>query len=427
MFRERAYGIISRMKNTLVSFLILLVGTSVFADIIPFVNPDPQTPVIEKNGIRGWIRGDRTEFAVGETAVFSFTVPTNATKVALRRFGDDRVEEKFEIGAVTDKGIAYASKLDKPGTVSVELTCDQGSMILGAVFGLNGIRGATAGRPADFDAYWDGLRAQAQTAAKSARVESYKNRNDGFTVTAPCGAKMPMTAGYSVPADAAPKSCTALIEFPGYCPTESAGVPPAMKGRIWMNFNPHGSPIGHDPAFYENFAVTNHLQNYGFERDLNEKRETSYFHDMVLRLLTTLAFVKTLPQWNGRIEVAGGSQGGFLSLLAASLDPSVRKVNAMMPWLCDFDSERVGYHGGWHPEYTDAMAYYFPLYHIRNIRADEVSLTAGLADTICAPYGIIAVYNELPCPKSIELYQGSGHCIPSMNAKLNVKRHSAND
>ena len=380
------------------------------------------TPVIKQGALRGWIRGDRTEFAVGEKAVFCFSVPTNAAKVALHRFGDDLIDERYVVDAVTEEGLVLEAKMDKPGVLSVELTCDKGAMTLSAVVGLDSIRGVTTGRPADFDEFWAGLRAQAQAAVVGTKVESWQKRKDGFTVTIPCGAKMPMTAGYSVPADAAPKSCTACLSFPGYNATQSAGVPLAMKGKILLDFNPHGTPIGRDYAFYENFAVTNRIQNYGFERNLNENRETSYFHDMALRLLTALEFVKTLPQWNGRIEVSGGSQGGYLSLLAAALDPSVKKVNAMMPWLCDFDSDRNGYRGGWHPYYTDAMAYYFPLYHVRNIRAEEVSLTAGLADTTCTPYGIIALYNALACPKSLQLFQGAWHCGPSRNARLDVKR-----
>lgn len=381
---------------------------------------DAQTPVIAQGPLRGWIRGDRSEFAVGEKIEFCFSVPTNAAKVALYRFGDDLVEERYAVDAVTDAGIVLATQLAKPGVVSVELSCDRGALTLSAVVGFDAIRGATAGRPADFDDYWAGLRAQAKASVVNAEVTPWKAGRSGFTVTVPCGAKAPMTAGFSVRADAAPKSCTARLTFPGYNPMHASSVPSASQGLIVLDFNPHGSPLGRKPEFYARFAETNRIQSYGFERELNADRETSYFHDMSLRLLTALEFVKTLPQWNGRIEVVGGSQGGFLALLAAANEPAVKKVDAVMPWLCDFDSGRAGYRGGWHPYYTDAMAYYFPLYHLPNVRAEQVVLTAGLADTTCTPYGIIAAYHALGCPKTLHLLQGVGHCGSSRNPRLDV-------
>lgn len=365
----------------------------------------------------GWLADGKTAFVVGDTVGFRFHV-SEPGEVTLHRFGDDRVDEFHKIAADAEGDIALDVVASKPGVVSVEAKTPKGALTLAAVVAFDGIRGKVA-RPDDFDAFWAEMR---KTAAAGLDRAELKPMGKGFAVTMPCGAAMPMTGGFSVPADAGKGSCTAVMSFPGYNATASAGVPPPLKGKIMFDFNPHGTPLGMPGAFYEEFAKTNGIANYGFEADRNLSRETTYFHDMALRLLAAVAFVKSRPEWNGRIEVNGGSQGGFLSLLAAALEPSVKKVDALYPWMCDLDSDVSGYYGGWHPHYTPALAYYFPLNHAASVRAEKVNLTIGLADTTCTPYGIIALYNELAVPKSVKVYQAAWHCGPSRNAKLDFSR-----
>ncbi|NMA46826.1 MAG: hypothetical protein GX945_09725, partial [Lentisphaerae bacterium] len=55
-----------------------------------------------------------------------------------------------------------------------------------------------------------------------------------------------------------------------------------------------------------------------------------------LRVMRSLDFVKTLPEWNGRdLIVVGSSQGGGQAIAAAGLDPQVTLCVAAVPALSD--------------------------------------------------------------------------------------------
>lgn len=369
----------------------------------------------------GWIDGGKTAFEKGEKIRFRFHANADVKELSFHRWGDDRIDETVTAANDGTGDLVYETSMAKPGAVSVEAKFPQGMLMLSAMVAFEEIKGNFELRPADFDAFWDGIRKQAKASLAQARVEPKgKGR---FVVTIPCGAAQPMVMGYAVAEDAAAKSCVADFDFPGYNPTFSAGVPMPVKGRILCSLSVHGSPIGMPGDYYQQFAVSNKLNQYGFEPERNRNRETTYFHDMALRLVTALEYVKTLPQWSGEMSVHGGSQGGFLSLTAAGVEPSVKTIAALYPWMCDIDSDVSGYYGGWHPHYTPALAYYNPVFHAANLKPDQkLESCIGLADITCTPYGIAAVFNAVKGPKSIKVYQAAWHCGPSRNAKLDFAR-----
>lgn len=74
---------------------------------------------------------------------------------------------------------------------------------------------------------------------------------------------------------------------------------------------------------------------------------------MAMRVMRSLEFVRTLPQWDGKtLIVAGGSQGGLQTIWAAALDHKVTEAKPDIPWCCDLDGRRIGRLGGWFMEYT---------------------------------------------------------------------------
>ena len=387
------------------------------------VAADAEAPRIKdfSGKLAGWIDGGKTAFARGEKIRFRFHADAGVKELSFHRWGDDRLDETVTASNDGTGDLVYETEMAKPGAVCVEAKFPQGALTLSAMVAFDEIRGNFALRPSDFDAFWSGIRARAKASLEKAAVEP---RGEGrFVVTIPCGAAQPMVMGYAVPADAAEKSCVADFDFPGYDPTFSAGVPAPRKGCIACSLSVHGSPVGMKGDFYQQFAISNNLSQYGFEPARNGNRETTYFHDMALRLVTALEYVKTLPQWSGEMSVHGGSQGGYLSLTAAGVEPSVKSIEALYPWMCDVDSDVSGYFGGWHPHYTPALAYYNPIFHAANLRPDQrLACCIGLADTTCTPYGIAAMYNAVKGPKSIKVYQAAWHCGPSRNAKLDFAR-----
>ena len=127
-----------------------------------------------------------------------------------------------------------------------------------------------------------------------------------------------------------------------------------------------------------------------------------------------------------RIGVYGGSQGGGLSLACAALEPRIKRVAPLYPFLCDYrrvwemDLDEMAY---------EELRYYFrrfdPLHeretavftqlgyidvqHLApRIRA-EVLMAVSLMDQICPPSTQFAAYNKISAPKQQLRYPDYGH------------------
>ncbi|NMA85334.1 MAG: acetylxylan esterase [Epulopiscium sp.] len=127
-----------------------------------------------------------------------------------------------------------------------------------------------------------------------------------------------------------------------------------------------------------------------------------------------------------RVAAMGGSQGGGLTLACAALEPRIKKLVPMYPFLSDY--KRV-----WDMD-LDQNAYeelraYFRRYDPRHEREDEIFTTLGyidiqhlakrikgevlmaitLLDNICPPSTQFAVYNKIQSKKEAAIYYDFGH------------------
>ena len=69
---------------------------------------------------------------------------------------------------------------------------------------------------------------------------------------------------------------------------------------------------------------------------------------MFQRACRALEYLKSRPEWDGRILiVSGGSQGGAQALAAAGLDPQVTCCVALVPALCDHHGLLAGRQPSW--------------------------------------------------------------------------------
>lgn len=132
---------------------------------------------------------------------------------------------------------------------------------------------------------------------------------------------------------------------------------------------------------------------------------------MALRVMRSLQFVKTLPQWDGKnLRANGGSQGGLQTVWAAALDPDVTNATPSVPWCCDLGGITKGrLAAGWRLEYTRALDYFDPINHAKRIKCPVTITRAGLGDYTCPPSGVAILYNNIKSPKKIIYYQGSTH------------------
>ena len=225
-------------------------------------------------------------------------------------------------------------------------------------------------------------------------------------------------SGYlCVPVGAKPKSLPAVLSYQG------AGVSSSWvscnKGAITMNINAHGIPNGKPGSFYQNLGKTT-LKGY-YHQGKND-REKIYFHGMYLRVMRSLDYMKSRPEWDGKtLIVSGSSQGGGQAIAAAGLDPQVTLCIAAVPAMSDHSGSLANRQPGWpqfynasgsrkaDPKVVDAVAYYDNAYFARRIKC-ETWLTTGLFDTTCSPSSVYTVFNNLAAKKKyIDIVPAASH------------------
>ena len=137
-----------------------------------------------------------------------------------------------------------------------------------------------------------------------------------------------------------------------------------------------------------------------------------------------------------RVATTGASQGGGLSLACAALEPRIRLVAAIYPFLCDYrraydlslDTEPYNEIATWfrkrdprhrrEQEVFTRLGYVDVQHLAPRIRA-QVDLTVGLEDQVCPPSTQFAAYNKIVSDKSVRLYPDHGHDdLPGLNDVL---------
>lgn len=134
-----------------------------------------------------------------------------------------------------------------------------------------------------------------------------------------------------------------------------------------------------------------------------------------------------------RLGVTGLSQGGGLSLACAALEPRIRYIAALYPFLSDY--KRV-----WEMDLKtkayDELLTYFRRYDPHHEREEDIFYTLGyidvknlvnrikgnvlmaitLKDDVCPPSTQFAAYNRIKSEKSCRLYHDYGHeSLPGMD------------
>jgi cephalosporin-C deacetylase len=145
--------------------------------------------------------------------------------------------------------------------------------------------------------------------------------------------------------------------------------------------------------------------------------------DTVQLARVVMSFDEVDPQ---RIGVTGASQGGGLSLACAALEPRVKMLAPVYPFLCDFrrvwemDLAKAAYEElttyfrqfdplHLHEEDTFTRLGYIDVQHLADRIKGRVLFITGLMDTVCPPSTQFAAYNKIHSPKEMLLYPDYGH------------------
>lgn len=277
--------------------------------------------------------------------------------------------------------------------------------------------------PADFDAVWD--KYKAELAQAPMQVLEKKPLNDAkesgaradmanklkiavFDMKVSCPGGKNVSGILCVPQDKSRKY-PAIVYYHGAGVVSSSAV--LNSDAITFNVNAHGLPNLMPKKFYDDISK-NKNPYYG-----SSDYKAQMFRYMFLRVLRSLEFVRTLPEWNGKdLIVTGGSQGGVQTIVAAAQDkyvslavPSIpamvgvaefiQKKNVESTWPSPYVKD---YQAG--KDVTEAAKkfdYLDGAFHLRRVKC-PIYVSVGMFDHHAAH--VAAALNDCPSKEKVFTY-----------------------
>jgi cephalosporin-C deacetylase len=280
--------------------------------------------------------------------------------------------------------------------------------------------GTSTRRPADFDAFWDDLLAEAAAIPLNPSMTHVPMRStpevDVYEIGYDSLDGVRIAGWYCVPKAAyIPPPYPGLLIVPGYVsePTlpkswaklgyAAVGVAPRGKLRSNSQFNPG----------YPGLLVNNIVD-----------RNTYSYRGFYIDAARAVDFVLTRPEIDhSRIGVHGSSQGGALTITTAALRSDVITCGAAgAPYLCGFmdaasltDSypydemnEYLRLYPEREPQMRATVEYFDGINFAPRIKCPML-IYVGEADDVCPPETGYATYNAMTCPKTIHSYPRCAH------------------
>lgn len=290
-------------------------------------------------------------------------------------------------------------------------------------------------RPDDFDTYWDD--ALSEMHAVDPQIELIPS--EFKTSFAECfdlyftgveGARI--HALYARPkGDNGPHP--AVLQFHGY--TGNAGDWADKLGYVGMGFSVAALDCRGQGGFSQDVGgVIGNTYRGHIIRGLDDVKEKMLFRNIFLDTAQLAGIVMNMPEVDAeRVGAMGGSQGGALTLACSSLEPGIKKLAPMFPFLSDY--KRVWEMDLAADAYEELRTYfrqfdptharedeiflklgYIDIQHLVKRIKGEVLMATGLMDKICPPSTQFAAYNKINSKKNMVIYPDFGHeWLPGFN------------
>ncbi|HOK09396.1 MAG TPA: alpha/beta fold hydrolase [Candidatus Hydrogenedens sp.] len=283
-------------------------------------------------------------------------------------------------------------------------------------------------KPEDFDDYWQ--RALAELKTLDFKVElipaSFHSKiAECFDLYFNSVRGARIHAQYLRPAKRS-KPCPTLLKFHGY--GGNAGDWYEKLGFVAEGFCVTAMDVrGQGGQSTETGNIVGNTLKGHIIRGLDDVPDNLLYRHI---FLDTVALVSVITQFEevdeNKLGAYGMSQGGALTLACAGLEPRIKKLAPMCPFLCDY--KRV-----WEmdlaEEAYEELKTYFRLFDPRHEREDEifrklgyidcqylaeriqgeVLMAIGLMDQICPPSTQFSAYNKIKSPKKVILYPDFAH------------------
>ncbi len=283
-------------------------------------------------------------------------------------------------------------------------------------------------RPADFDAYWD----QALSGMRSIDPEVELVPAEFQVPYAECfhlyftGVQGARVHAKLLRPRNAPEPHPAVVVFHGY--SGDSGNWSGKLGYVAMGFTVAALDCrGQGGLSEDKGGVLGNTLHGHIIRGLDGAPEDLLFRQIFLDAAQLARIVMDMPDVDAnRVGATGGSQGGGLSLACAALEPGIRRVAPVFPFLCDYRrvwgmdlakgayAELQEYFRRFDPlhqreEEAFTKLGYIDVQHLVPRIRGEVFMAVGLMDQVCPPSTQFAAYNKITAPKSLAIYPDFGH------------------
>ncbi|NWJ52359.1 MAG: acetylxylan esterase [Bacteroidetes bacterium] len=342
---------------------------------------------------------------------------TDSVLIKIRKDFSNQLTQKM-LKYEGDTLLVFSETFSEPTTYIFQASTKTESASIGLIVAPEEFKPGTS-RPKDFDKFWKGEKAALRALPMGMKIIPVKNIASGYQcsdVEINCLGPKPVRGYFAKPVLAKPKSLPIVINFHAagvsgdWCrsePYNAMRYAKMGKGALCFDLNAHGMLNGQPDAYYTNLE-NGELKNYA-QQGL-ESQHDIYFRGMYLRLIRTLDFLTSQPEWDGkRIVVIGESQGGGQSLAAAGLDKRVSAVIVTVPAMCDWGGSLVGRKGSWpYPFETtydkEKMLSTLPYYDVAHVLKDSratIVVEIGLIDLTCPSSAVYAAINQAKGKKII--------------------------
>ena len=372
-------------------------------------------------------------YACGQQAEFTVYAVKENVRMPLTEieysYGPEKLKAEKTGKVTTDKN-GYA-RIKVPGrkvpgftTVNVSVTWD-GKKYTGMTnigFDPDKIQPTTS-LPSDFTEFWEDAKAKAAKVPMLVREryapEESDDRVDVYYVRIQSYRVGNYVYGVlSVPKKEGPKP--AILRLPGAAVRKFSGIDPlAYEGFVVLNIGVHGIPVDQATEMYrqlENGSMS------GYVLKGIEHRDTYYYKRSYLGCVRAVDYLCSRADVDqARIACYGGSQGGMLSIVTASLDKRISALFAYYPAFCDVTGYFYGRSGGWPHLFIDrsdplieqkvAVSKYYDVVNFARFLTQPGFYAWGFNDIVCCPSSTFSAYNVITAPKTLKVARDTGHWL----------------
>lgn len=373
-------------------------------------------PVLEND----WIYTDESGIRL-RVAVRSSSLEGGDVRLCLLKDTGDTVtveNVRFSEGKYSD---TLSFRIDAvPGFYKVELSaCSNGTVTSSETFNVGCSPEkivSSADKQPDFDDFWNRSMKMLAEVSPEYRFEFLPEHSDSIRRTYRVEMKsfggVKVSGIYIEPVK--PGKYPAYITYMGYGSEPWYNDPSARPEAVEFTLSIRNQALNRLPGEKDDWVV----------RGLEGGKDTYYYRGAFMDVIRAIDFVCSREKTDtSRVFAEGGSQGGALTLVAASLDKRIRAVAPFVPFLSDFpDYFKIA---NW-PAYpvlqearrldiTDEELYrilsYFDIKNFTDKIACPVLMGFGLQDSVCPPHTNFAGYNRITSSKRYVTFPYAGHQV----------------